>query len=71
MDAHTPGIHRQYLIVDAFKVFLPFGDKLRLKVAVAIPMRLKFDLLGIGHHRFLPLPLRDLPEFLPLGSCLL
>jgi hypothetical protein len=68
--AHTPGVHSQYLVVEAFEVFLSLGDKLRLEARVTITRRLQTYLFRINDDGLLPLPLRELPEFLPLGSCL-
>jgi hypothetical protein len=52
-NAHAPGIHSEYLIVETFEIFLPFGDELRLKTAVAVPWRLETYLFGIDYNGLL------------------
>jgi hypothetical protein len=48
---HTPRVHRDHLLIEAFQPALPLADQLRLKGAVPIPRHINLYLAVVGYHR--------------------
>jgi hypothetical protein len=50
--AHTPGVHRDDLLVEVGESPLVLPDKLGIEASLAIPWNLQRQFTGAGHHRF-------------------
>jgi hypothetical protein len=55
---HAAGVERDHLVVEALKVRLPLGDKLRLETSLAVPRHGELDLavLTLQRLRAEPVP---------------
>jgi len=49
--AHAVRVHRDDLVVEAWKAALIFGDQLRVEPALPVARHIDVDVAGVGHHR--------------------
>jgi hypothetical protein len=61
--AHAAGVHRDDLVVEAWKAALVFGDQLRIKPGLAVARNLQLDLAAVGNHRLLAITVAPVALF--------